>query len=134
MLRRSLRIARNLFLMLIALCLALLVMIQIGQRMMRVDAERAYSDVMSLELLKTPGADAARIFSRWGNAVQTTGNCDSGNCTLTIRIFDWMARRKSLVQNRWLHEHYPMIGGRTMAVRAPGWIVNGGVVKKGFSL
>lgn len=134
MVKRSLRIARNLFLILIALCIALLLVIQIGHLTMRADAERAYSEIMSLELLKTPGANAVRIFSRWGHAVQTTGNCDSGNCTLTIRIFDWMARHKSLVQNNWLLEHYPMIGGRNMAYGANVAIVNGVVVKKGFSL
>jgi hypothetical protein len=134
MLRRTLRVARNLFLMVIALCIALLVIIRIEQRMMRANAERLYSEIMSLELLKTPGGDAVRTFSRWGNAVQTTGNCGAGNCALKIQIFDWMARHKRLVQNRWLFEHYPMIGGRNMAYGAKVTIVNGVLVKKGFSL
>jgi len=133
-LRRTSRIARNLFLVLIALCVALLAWIQIGQRVLRADAERTYLEITSLQLLKSPGADGVRIFSRWGSAVQTTGDCAAGNCVMKIMVFDWMARHKILGQNRWLYEHYPMIGGRNMAYEANVTIVNSAVVKKGFSL
>jgi hypothetical protein len=126
--------ARNFFLVLISLCIALLALIQIGQRVLRADAERTYSEIMSLQLLKTSGEDALRIFSRSGSAVQTTGDCATGNCVIKIVVFDWMARHRILGQNRWLYEHYPMIGGRNMAYGANITIVNAVVVKKGFSL
>jgi hypothetical protein len=133
-LRRTLRIARTLLLCLIGLCIALVATIQIQQRLLRRDAERLDGEIMSCELLKTPGADAVRFFSSWGNLVQTTGNCEAGNCTMKIRAFDWMARHEFFQQHQWLVDHCPWIGGRNMAYEGDITVVNGVVAKKRFSL
>jgi hypothetical protein len=132
---RVLRIALRLLLCVATLCVLLLGAIQIHQHILRAHAERLYGEIISLALLKTPGADAVRTLSHWGNAVQRAGNCESGTCSLTISGKSWMVRHGEFFgQHLWLVMHYPWIGGRNLQFGAEIDIRDGLVSRKSFGL
>ena len=71
--------------------------VQVEQRILRVHAQqRLHAEIMSLELLKTPGTDAQTILSHWGSKLERQGTCDSGNCILGTSGSNWLDTTSSL--------------------------------------
>jgi len=132
--RRIFRITGILLLSGLTLLLVLIGSIQIQQHIFRAHAERLYGEIMSLQLLKTPGSDVERILSHWGNSLHRAGDCASGNCTLRVGVIAvaWPARYDFFTRRWWLVEHYPSIGGRMGTYGADLAIVNGVVARKSF--
>lgn len=122
---RTLRIVRNLLLGFIALVLLLLSAVQAEQRILRGRAERLHAEIMALELLKTPGADAVRILSHWGSKLERQGNCEDGNCILGSSGSNWLGHNEFFAKHIWLTRQIPRLGFRFVRFGGSARIVNG---------
>jgi hypothetical protein len=105
------RIVRGLVLGACCGYVALLAVVQVGQRVVRHRAERMMGDIAALEVGKSKFSDLQTIQHRWGRWGHYDGECSARHCQYSVRMEDWFGQVVS-----WGSQFFPQHENDLMSV------------------
>jgi len=141
--RRLLKLAVALGIVLAVLLVMAIAAIQVNQHIGRRRAERLLADFRSLELRKTTCEEARRMFAKWnpaeyGPSGKQSTACDGKEATLHVDLQEpSLGRRFSLIAGweGWIGVHlYAMLGGRPAVLNTGATARKGTVRQKWFGV